>query len=379
MIFRPHKRPGLLAALVLNLSVLTGQPGIAGGVPITDPIKTLQERLKLLEEGFKREEQIEKSAKNAEKSDLHDEQLEALRATIAQLTSSNLNLASLEGAGGFSAGEVYAIDDNNPYSERLFGDARVTIEQMIIETARNYGGHPALARAGINPTEFRVWFQSLIKQESGFSIGARSNKAAFGLTQIIPGTAKYLGIYPAYYSDPRLQLSGGARYLLEQLSKFGSMDLALAAYNAGPGAVIKYGGIPPYKETQNYVRSIRAHYNKYAVKISGVDSLGTLSPSDMARAELSNISDAGLHYGMFSTEILVQSLSRVEDLLRRVPTTSTVLEAMQLNAYLRAEVTRMTYVLARLNAAQRQIEAARFAPLFAAYARDEEFLNLRRN
>ena len=88
---RRHKRPGLLAVLVLSLPLVfsAGQGGFAAGVPVKDYVKTLQERLKLLEEGFKREEQIEKSAKNAEKNDLHDQQLDALRATIAQLTSSN--------------------------------------------------------------------------------------------------------------------------------------------------------------------------------------------------------------------------------------------------------------------------------------------------
>jgi len=121
----------------------------------------------------------------------------------------------------------------------------------------------ALARAGLNAVEFRIWFQSLVKQESGFSIGARSPKAAFGLTQIIPDTAKSLGIYPAYYDDPMLQLDGGARYFLTQLGKFGSVPLALAAYNAGPGAVDKYGGIPPYRETEAYVKRVLNYYRGY--------------------------------------------------------------------------------------------------------------------
>ena len=68
--------------------------------------------------------------------------------------------------------------------------------------------------------------------------------------------AKDLGIYPAYYDDPTLQLEGGARYFLTQLNKFGSVPLALAAYNAGPAAVEKHGGIPPFPETRNYVKAI---------------------------------------------------------------------------------------------------------------------------
>ena len=185
--------------------------------------------------------------------------------------------ADLDGLDGMIAGEVYSIDDNNPYAGRLFGDTRETIELMIADTAVQYGNDPALAAIGINAVEFRCWFQALIKQESRFQIGARSPKAAFGLTQIIPGTAEYLGIYPAYYEDPRLQLDGGARYLLEQVERFGSMELALAAYNAGPGAVQRYNGIPPYEETQNYVVKIRGYYNEYAAQISGADQTGTLS------------------------------------------------------------------------------------------------------
>jgi hypothetical protein len=127
-----------------------------------------------------------------------------------------------------------------------------------------------------------------VKQESGFSIGARSPVGAFGLTQVMPDTAKDLGIYPAYYDDPMLQLDGGARYFLTQLNTFGSVPLALAAYNAGPGNVTKYGGIPPFEETQDYVVRITGFFNAYAGKISGVDQVGTFDPRDMAIAEASN-------------------------------------------------------------------------------------------
>ena len=96
-------------------------------------------------------------------------------------------------------------------------------------------------------------FLRLVQQESGFKPHARSHKGAIGLAQLMPGTAAVLRVN-AY--DPYENLDGGARYLAQQYRKFGSWRLALAAYNAGPGAVIKYGGVPPYKETQNYVRVI---------------------------------------------------------------------------------------------------------------------------
>ncbi|WP_193141108.1 MULTISPECIES: lytic transglycosylase domain-containing protein [unclassified Meridianimarinicoccus] len=96
-------------------------------------------------------------------------------------------------------------------------------------------------------------FTRLVQQESAWNPRAVSPKGAIGLAQLMPQTARYLGVDP---HDPHQNLEGGARYLRRQYERFGSWRLALAAYNAGPGAVEKYNGVPPYKETQNYVRKI---------------------------------------------------------------------------------------------------------------------------
>ncbi|MDO6732214.1 lytic transglycosylase domain-containing protein [Marinovum sp. 2_MG-2023] len=96
-------------------------------------------------------------------------------------------------------------------------------------------------------------FLRLVQQESGWNPTAESHKGAFGLAQLMPATARALGVD---HKDPKQNLEGGARYLKQQYKKFGSWRLALAAYNAGPGAVSKYGGVPPYKETKNYVKII---------------------------------------------------------------------------------------------------------------------------
>lgn len=102
-------------------------------------------------------------------------------------------------------------------------------------------------------------FLALINQESGFNEKARSVAGAIGLTQLMPSTAKSLGVNPL---DPVQNLIGGARYLSMMIRQFGDYRKALAAYNAGPGAVKKYNGIPPYKESQNYVNSIMTQAEK---------------------------------------------------------------------------------------------------------------------
>ncbi len=96
-------------------------------------------------------------------------------------------------------------------------------------------------------------FLRLVQQESAWKPKARSHKGAIGLAQLMPGTARYLRVDP---HNPRQNLEGGAKYLREMYDKFGSWRLALAAYNAGPGAVEKHGGVPPYRETRNYVKKI---------------------------------------------------------------------------------------------------------------------------
>lgn len=96
-------------------------------------------------------------------------------------------------------------------------------------------------------------FLRLVQQESNWNPGAESHKGALGLAQLMPQTARLLGVDPLI---PAENLRGGARYLAQQYRKFGSWRLALAAYNAGPDAVKRHGGVPPYKETQNYVRKI---------------------------------------------------------------------------------------------------------------------------
>jgi soluble lytic murein transglycosylase-like protein len=112
----------------------------------------------------------------------------------------------------------------------------------------------AAQRNGLDP----ALLAGLIKQESGFNPDAGSSAGAQGLTQLMPGTARGLGVTDLH--DPVQSIQGGARYLAQQMKTFnGDVARALAAYNAGPGAVQRYGGVPPYAETQNYVRAVQAN------------------------------------------------------------------------------------------------------------------------
>jgi len=116
------------------------------------------------------------------------------------------------------------------------------LEQAITAAAEKNGLSPELLKA-------------VIQVESGFRQSAVSRAGAIGLMQLMPATAKALGVDPW---DPIQNIEGGARYLKQQLDRFGTLEKALAAYNAGPGAVIRYGGIPPYDETRRYVDRVLA-------------------------------------------------------------------------------------------------------------------------
>ena len=139
------------------------------------------------------------------------------------------------------------------------GAAPVEVLPSIRLIATRYQDDPALELVDLSPAEWTAFFQAMIKVESNYIQGAVSHAGAIGLAQLMPDTADYLRVDPA---APIENLDGGARYLLEQMAEFRSLELALAAYNAGPDAVRKYDGIPPYDETQSHIVKVMAAYDR---------------------------------------------------------------------------------------------------------------------
>lgn len=159
------------------------------------------------------------------------------------------------------------------------------LSQLITEKANKYG-------LPVNV------LTELIRAESSFNPNAKSAAGAMGLSQLMPGTARSLGVTNPY--DPEQNLEGGAKYLSQQLKQFGSLPLALAAYNAGPGNVQKYGRIPPFAETQAYVKKIMGSLDSGG----GVPSLPAQSKGqDNARGSVQN-SGSGVEQALNPTDRL---------------------------------------------------------------------------
>ena len=366
----------LLAALLPAAAVAQGGPTNDSGLTARDIVETGDRDADLAV-------QREKLTVEELLTEIKREQLATLRAILDAQTSFGGQglpgmVADLESGSSDpdrSAAAVYGSGDvdPNPGGAGMFGDAAENIEQLIIRVAQETHGRPGVGQAGLSVVQWRALLQALIWQESRFSIGARSPVGAFGLTQIMPGTASDLGINPEYYDSPYLQVTGGARYLAAQLATFdGNVVNALAAYNAGPGRVFEYGGVPPFKETQHYVRVIPERYNLYLSRLGGIEALGTIDPALLANAHLSLSGFGAAFYGSNSPAAIRQAALRVQDIVTRIGSTEDLQESMALNTYARAELVRLMVARIRLKAARTQpLSAAQLAQTAARMAENE--------
>lgn len=170
-------------------------------------------------------------------------------ATLGSSSFASLVQAALDGQGGAGAtvANAFPVSTLAPGAPAMLPPAQ--IDQLVGANAATFNVDPNLVKA-------------IIANESGFNANATSSVGAQGLMQLMPGTANGLGVSNAY--DPSQNVWGGTKYIKGLLDRFGgNVPLAVAAYNAGPGAVEKYGGVPPYPETQNYVQNVLSSYAKY--------------------------------------------------------------------------------------------------------------------
>jgi soluble lytic murein transglycosylase-like protein len=192
------------------------------------------------------------------------ERVRQLQTLIAQARSVSLGQPATAAAGASATGAAEGVPaDFASALAAASGAGQASAEPAGAAPSSASGGYEALAteaaiRNGVDP----ALLHGLIQQESGFDPNAQSGAGAMGLTQLMPGTASSLGV--SNPMDPSESVEGGARYLSQLLRQFGGNTVdALAAYNAGPGAVEQYGGVPPYAETQSYVSKVLGYAEAY--------------------------------------------------------------------------------------------------------------------
>lgn len=189
-----------------------------------------------------------------------------------------------QGASGTSFQNVLSSVAQGARKTAALPKGAAQYEAIFDEASRTYGVSKSLLLA-------------VAKQESNFNANSVSHAGAQGIMQLMPGTAKTLGVKNAF--DPYENIMGGAKLLRDNIKSFGSVPLALAAYNAGPGAVKKYGGVPPYKETQDYVKKIMADLGDSANRVQSHFTYKGESTSSSGSSAQAATTALGLNSGDF--------------------------------------------------------------------------------
>lgn len=210
-------------------------------------------------------------------TDFHPE-----KTSLQKFAGADFRNILAETAKGGSTGEVNSIRSGAALPKRA-----LQYEAIFDEASRTYGVSKSLLLA-------------VAKQESNYDPNSVSHAGAQGIMQLMPGTAKTLGVKNAF--DPYENIMGGAKLLRDNIRAFGSVPLALAAYNAGPGAVKKYGGVPPYKETQDYVKKIMADLGNKSYSTSNYRYKGLGENNAYGSALGSEKNGAGLYGDAFSPD-----------------------------------------------------------------------------
>jgi soluble lytic murein transglycosylase-like protein len=180
-----------------------------------------------------------------------------------------------------TTGPTGAAEFNEILAAKRYGETPVDVPLQVPAAARTSEGEigrivvAAAARRNVDP----ALIEAVIENESGFDDRALSKAGAQGLMQLMPGTAAGLGVRDPY--DARQNVDGGARYLRSLLDRFGSVRLALAAYNAGPHAVERFGGVPPYAQTREYVERVLSSYRRRSQFGNPLTTEGSRPPDSM--------------------------------------------------------------------------------------------------
>ena len=164
--------------------------------------------------------------------------------------------AAANNTAAYSGSSAGVSSDTNTYNTAASASVKLEASGLSCSAQLDAIFDEASSKYGVDAK----FLKAIAKCESDFSTECTSRSGAMGIMQLMPQTAASLGVTNAY--DPYQNIMGGARYISEKLAQYnGDKSLALAAYNAGSGNVAKYGGIPPFKETQNYVAKVMAYYN----------------------------------------------------------------------------------------------------------------------